>query len=55
MQNLTESHDPSEIILICWFVTLNMFLIIDVKNSCVLNFFVCGNNDKFFDEKIIQF
>jgi len=30
------SHDPSEIILICWFAAQETFLIIiNVKNSCI--------------------
>ncbi len=28
------SHDPSEIILICWFAAQETFLIINVENSC---------------------
>ncbi len=36
------SHDPSEIILICWFAAQETFLdIINVENNCVLlNIFV---------------
>ncbi len=33
--NSSESHDPSEIILICWFGAQEAFLIIiNVENSC---------------------
>ncbi len=34
----SESHDPSEIILICWFTAQEMFTIINVENSCCLIF-----------------
>ncbi len=37
------SHDPSEIILICWFAAQKTFLfIISVENSCAAQYF-CGN------------
>ncbi len=37
----SESHDPSEIILICWFAAQETFLIIiNVENSCAAEFFV---------------
>jgi len=29
------SHDPSEIILICWFAAQETFIIINVESSCV--------------------
>ncbi len=35
------SHDPSEIILICWFAAQETFLIIiNVENSCAAQYFV---------------
>ncbi len=43
------SHDSSEIILIWWFAAQKAFLIIDVKNSCALNF--CENWYFFFKKK----
>ncbi len=44
------SHDPSEIILICWFTAQETFLIIiDVENSCAAYYF-CG----FFVELKVQ-
>ncbi len=34
------SHDPSEIILICWFAAQETFLIIiNVENSCAASYF----------------
>ncbi len=37
------SHDPSEIILICWFAVQRTFIIIiDVENSCAASF-VCAS------------
>ncbi len=36
------SHDPSEIILICWFAVQETFLII------IKLIFFCGNYDTFF-------
>ncbi len=42
------SHDPSEIILICWFAAQETFLIIiNVENSLVDSYF-CGNHDIFY-------
>ncbi len=42
------SHDPSEIILICWFAAQETFLIIiNVENGCAAQYF-CGNSDTFF-------
>ncbi len=42
------SHDPSEIILICWFAAQEAFMIIiDVENSCAAEYF-CGNRDTFY-------
>ncbi len=46
------SHDPSEVILICWFgakVTLLMLLIniTNVKSSCATQYF-CANHDHFY-------
>ncbi len=39
------SHDPSEIILICWFAAQETFLIIiNVENGCAASYF-CGNRD----------
>jgi len=36
------SHDPSEIILICWFDAQETFIIcIDVENNCAASYF-CG-------------
>ncbi len=44
------SHDPSEIILICWFAAQETFLIIiNVENSCTASYF-CGNCYALFDE-----
>ncbi len=42
------SHDPSEIIIICWFAAQEIFLIIiNVENSCAAQYF-CGNCDAFY-------
>ncbi len=38
------SHDTSEIILISWFDTPEIFLIINVEKSCAAYHF-CGNRD----------
>jgi len=36
------SHDPSEIILICWFGAEETFLIINVENNCAaFIFYIC--------------
>ncbi len=40
------SHDPSEIILICWFDEQETF-IINVENSCAAPY-VCRKSDSFF-------
>ncbi len=38
------SHDPSEIILICWFAAQEIFIIIiNAKNSCAASYFVETN------------
>ncbi len=42
------SHDPSEIILICWFAAQEIFIIISVENSCAALYF-CENQLHFFD------
>ncbi len=43
------SHDPSEIIIICWFAAQETFLIIiNVENSLILNYYYCGNHNNFF-------
>ncbi len=35
------SHDPSEIILICWFTAQETFqIIINVENSCAASYFL---------------
>ncbi len=42
------SHDPSEIILICWFAAQETFLIIiNVENSCAAEY-LRGNRDTFY-------
>ncbi len=42
------SHDPSEIILICWFTTQETFLvIINAEDSCAAQYF-CDNTDTMF-------
>ncbi len=42
------SHDPSEIILICWFTAQKTFLIIiNTENSHAAQYF-CGNCDTFY-------
>ncbi len=43
------SHDPSEIILICWFAAQETFMIISVENSCAASYY-CGNRDTFFKD-----
>ncbi len=44
------SHDPSEIILICWFGAYGTSLIIiSVENGCADEYFY-GNHDTFFQE-----
>ncbi len=44
----SESRDPSEIILICWFGALrNICIIINVKNSSA-DEYLCGNRDTFY-------
>ncbi len=49
------SHDPSEIILICWFAVQDTFLIIiNVENSCAASYFFCGNGDHFFQGSLIN-
>ncbi len=46
------SHDPSEIILICWFAAQEIFLIISkAENSFAASYF-CGNYDIFFSRFI---
>ncbi len=52
----SESHDPSEIILICWFAAQDMFMIIIcIENSCAASY-ICENRDhffpRFFEQKI---
>ncbi len=44
------SHDPSEIIPICWFAAQETFLIINVKNSCAASYF----RDAFFLNSLIR-
>ncbi len=47
------SHDPSEIILICWFAAQETFffiIIINVQNSCAASYF-CGNCDSMMNRK----
>ncbi len=48
------SHDPSEIILICWFAAQETFLIvIGVENSCAASYF-CEYRDTFlFQQKLV--
>jgi len=43
------SHDPSEILLICWFATQEtyVFIIINAVNICAAKIF-CENRDTFF-------
>ncbi len=41
------SHDPSEIILICWLAQKWFIIIVNVENSCAASYF-CGNLDTFF-------
>jgi len=43
-----QSHDPSEIIRICWFSTQETFLIITVVKTVVLLNIFCGKRDKHF-------
>ncbi len=44
-REVSVSHNPSEIILICWFAAQEtFFIIINVKNSFAAEYF-CGNND----------
>ncbi len=38
------SHDPSKIILICWFAAQETFIIINVENCCAASYF-CGKCD----------
>ncbi len=45
------SHDPSEIILICWFAAQETFLIINnAENSCAASY-SCGNRDTIYFSK----
>ncbi len=48
------SHDPSEIILICWFAAQETFIIIDVENSHDASYF-CKNWYKFFQDSVQKF
>ncbi len=42
------SHDPSEIVQICWFGDQETYcLIMNVENSCTAWYF-CGKHDSFF-------
>ncbi len=54
--HISVSHDPSEIILICWFGAQETFLIISVKNTFVLLIFVetWYILSEFFDGENIQ-
>ncbi len=45
------SHDPSETIIIWWFLFL---IIINVENGCAASYF-CGNHDTIFLRIIIFF
>ncbi len=47
------SHDPSEIILECWFDAQETFIIINVENICAALYF-CGNHDCFIFGNIIN-
>ncbi len=48
LRQSSVSHDPSEIILICWFAAQETFIIIYyVKRSCDNSCF-CGKCDNFF-------
>ncbi len=40
MHQKNVSHNPSEIILICWFAAQETFIIINVENMCAVNVFV---------------
>ncbi len=45
-------HDPSEIIRICWFGSLETFLIvINAENSCADSYF-CGNNSIYLKSSV---
>ncbi len=46
------SHDPSEIILICWYPQETFHIIINVKNSCAASYF-CVTHD-FFQDLLIN-
>ncbi len=49
------SHDPSEIILICWFAPQETFIIIiiNVENNCAASY-LCGNRDTFFLQDFLK-
>jgi len=45
------SHDPSEIILVCWFCAQETFLFINVENSCASFYFYGNCGSGFQDDK----
>ncbi len=47
METRLMSHDPSEIILICWFGAQETFFIISAENSCAASFFLLSPFDSF--------